>query len=111
LTLPRDVQTPIEATVPDGAAETYAGLDDNGLPATLRERLFLTWFIESGDTEHARTSFIDGRTPFEDLVKNRWTPSLKKDYAPNTSRLFVVIHDSRGGVWWKDGIVNLESAP
>jgi hypothetical protein len=111
LTLPRDVETAIRATVPDGAAEMYAGPDDNGQPATLRERLFLTWFVESGDTEYARTSFIAGSTPFEDLMKNHWTPALKKDYAPDTSRLFVVIHDSRGGIGWKDGLVNLEKAP
>ena len=107
LTLPRDTETRIEAMVLPEAAESYQGLDDQEQPTMLRERLFLTWFVETGDTDDGRTSFIDGRTPFEDLQKNKWTPGLQKDYAPDTARLFVVIHDSRGGASWKDGIVNL----
>jgi hypothetical protein len=111
LTFPRDVATPIGALVTPDAAEVYAGLDDNGNPATLTERLFLTWFVESGDTDNQRTSFISGSTNFDDLLDNTWTPAATKDYPGATARLFVVIHDSRGGVGWQSGAVNLEGSP
>jgi hypothetical protein len=113
ITLPRDVKTPIDASVTLAtAAQVYDGLDDDMNPATgLRERLFLTWFVETGGTEDTRTSFIDGITPPEDLGKNGWYPALSKDYAKSDARIFVVIHDNRGGVNWRSGVVHLESTP
>jgi hypothetical protein len=113
ITLPRDVKTPIEATVTlDTAAEVYDGLDDDMNPASgLRERLFLTWFVETGGTEDSRTSFIDGLTPPEDLGKNGWYPERFEDYMRGDARVVVVIHDNRGGVNWRSGIVHLEPTP
>lgn len=111
VTLPRDTPTAIHATVSPAAAETYQGLDDNGQPATLQERLFITWFVETGDVDDSSTSFIADRTPFDDLQRNTWTPGLKKNYASDQSSIFVVIHDSRGGVSWRNGAVNLEPTP
>lgn len=118
--LPRDVATQIEAQIPRAAAEPYDGFDDDGNPRPLTERLFMTWFVETGWTDDTRTSFSpttngDAADPAEDtrrfqkLQRNTWTPELEKDYRPNTARLYVVIHDNRGGVSWKSGIVQVKS--
>ena len=112
VTLPRDVATPIFAIASEAVAETYLGLDDNGAPATLTERLFMTWFVESGDADNPRTSFIDnGTTTFAALLENTWIPAKTKDYPLPTARLYVVLHDNRGGVSWRSGTVNLEPTP
>ncbi|MES1171854.1 MAG: hypothetical protein ABUL77_01345 [Bacteroidota bacterium] len=114
VTLPRDKETQLELTVAGGAdaAETYDGMDDIGAPATgLRERMYVTWFVETGDTEDSRTSFIPDRTPFDDMRKNKWTPARVKDYRDETARIFVVLHDNRGGVGWRGGVVQLEPTP
>ena len=110
VTLPRDVETPLRVSMAETNAEVYAGFDDNELPATLTERLFLTWFVESGDTNDPRTSFYSGSTAFADLLKNGWTPALVKDYPPATARIYVVAHDNRGGVSWRAGTVDLGAA-
>jgi hypothetical protein len=107
-TLPRDKETVIKALVPPTAAEPLPGRPDQGN----RERVFLTWFVESGDTRDERTSFIEGLDiPFERPLSNRWEPARKKDYPRDTSRLVVVIRDDRGGVAWTDGVVKLEAQP
>jgi hypothetical protein len=77
----------------------------------LHERLFITWFIESGDTDNMRTSFIFERTDFDKMRRNTWTPAVSRLYAPDTSRIYVVLHDNRGGVSWRAGKVNLEPTP
>ena len=113
ITLPRDTATALAADVAETEAEVYDGLDDDGNPATITERLFLTWFVETGVTDQSRTSFIDGSTSFPDLLTNTWTPQRFKDYSKPDARIIVVIHDSRGGVSWQNGIgiVHLESTP
>jgi hypothetical protein len=111
VTLPRQVATRVQVDMDQSVAEVYVGKDDDGNPATLTERLFLTWFIETGDTNDMRTSFYSGSTNFADLLKNDWTPGPIKNYPSGTARMFVVAHDNRGGVSWRAGTVNLGPAP
>ena len=111
-TIPRFTGTPIRATVDRAAVESYDSADDDGNPATLTERLFITWYVETGDLDENRTSYVsDEQAPFEALQDNVWTPDLREDYAPSTSRLYAVIHDNRGGVSWRTGTVNLDPGP
>jgi hypothetical protein len=117
VTLPRDKATTISLDMAEATSETYTGRDDDGNVVTdLRERLFVTWFVETGDTDDPQTSYIADKgpvdnTPFADMLKNKWTPAIKKNFAGDTARLFVVAHDNRGGMSWRSGIVNLESTP
>lgn len=111
VTVPRQVETRLQVDMAESVAEVYLGKDDDGNPATLTERLFLTWFIETGDTDDQRTSFYSGSTNFADLLKNNWTPGAVKNYPSDTSRIYVVAHDNRGGVSWRTGTVNLGPAP
>ena len=111
VTVPRQVETRLQVDMAESVAEVYLGKDDDGNPATLTERLFLTWFIETGDTDDQRTSFYSGSTNFADLLKNNWTPGAVKNYPSDTARIFVVAHDNRGGVSWRTGTVNLGPAP
>ena len=85
MTLPRDEETG-QAPVPPRRAETLHGLDDDGAAGDARERLFLTWFVESGDTDDERTSFIDGVVPLEDALENEWTPAGRRTTPRDTSR-------------------------
>jgi hypothetical protein len=110
-TLPRHVETAINTLIPDTDSETYMGKDDNNNPAVVNERLNLSWFVESGDTNHQRTAYIAGQVTLQDAAKVKWTPAFKKDYAPDTSRLILIIRDDRQGVGWIDGIVSLEPTP
>jgi len=111
LTFPRDAETGIGAVVAPEASETYDGLDDAGLPATLRERLFITWFVETGDSKDTHTSYLPDRTPFEAMLNNAWTPAVHRLYPRPEARLLVVLHDNRGGIGWRSGIVRLEPTP
>ena len=87
------------------------GRDDYGEQATLRERLRMTWFIESGDTEFEHTGFIDGLTDFDVLLDNSWIPANKEDYSRATSQLILVLRDNRDGVSWHRVTVGLEDRP
>jgi hypothetical protein len=107
VTLPRNVDTPLTATVPPEVAESYPGTDAAGNSGSVRERITLSWFVESGDVHDGRTGFIDGVTTFESALTTKWKPGLTKDYPRDTSRLLVVIRDNRGGVGWRSAAVQL----
>ena len=107
--LPRGKKTPIGAVARETDAETYQGEDDDGRPATVRERLAFSWFVETGDLKFGRTSFIDGQVPLDRATRNELQPELLKDYDRPASKVVVVIRDNRGGVGWASGLVNLEA--
>ena len=109
--LPRKVETKIQADVPEEDAESYPGTDSAGNPAEVRERLTLSWFVESGDLHDSRTGFIDGVTTFADATANRWKPASEKDYPRDTARIIVVVRDSRGGVAWRSGAARIGAGP
>lgn len=112
VTLPRDKQTVIKAAVSEAHSETYLGKNDDGQPdPAARERLFLSWFIEGGDTDDEVTGYIPGRTELKVLQENKWDTPKTKDYPKDTARLYVVIRDNRGGVNWTSGIVRLAGEP
>jgi hypothetical protein len=110
-TLARRQKTTIRAAVPESAAESYTGRDADGNATTVRERVTLSWFVETGDLHAQRTAFIDGVVPFADAEANTWRPDATKDYAPATARLVVIVRDSRDGVAWAEGTAALGSSP
>lgn len=109
--LARREEVVVRAQVADAIAESYTGADDDGNPATLREHLSLSWFVESGVIDTKRTSFVDGLVPLADALENRWTPAGTDDYPMSTSQLVVVLRDNRNGVTWRSGTATLESTP
>jgi hypothetical protein len=110
-TLPRNKATVISTVVPDGTSESYMGKDNNNNPAQVNEILNLSWFVESGDTDHMRTAYIAGQVTLEDASKIKWTPALKKDYPADTSKVILIIRDDRNGEGWTEGTVTLEPTP
>jgi hypothetical protein len=111
LVLPRRVDTPIRADVPEEDAESYRPAAAAAGAAPVRERVTLSWFVESGDPDDGRTGFIENVTTFESAVTNKWRPGSDKDYPPDTARIIVVVRDDRGGVAWRGGAVRLGAAP
>jgi hypothetical protein len=111
ITLPRIGGTVIKAALPESLSESYLGENDEGQPAEVRERLYLSWFVEGGNTDDMITSYIAGKIPIDALLKNEWTPPKLKDYAKDTARLYVVVRDNRGGVFWRSGVVRLGGMP
>jgi len=107
--LPRDVATTVAVNVDISAAETYVDPTNDAGQST--ERLFTTWFVETGDTHDQRTSYIAGSTNFNDMLKNTWTPAKVKDYPNPTARIYAVLHDNRGGASWTSGTVTLDTSP
>jgi hypothetical protein len=111
-TLLRGEETVIRARVPAEASESFTGLDeDTGEPGPQKERLILSWFVESGDLDTERTAFIDGVVGLEAALENTWEPDAVDDYPRDTSDLFVVVRDSRGGVTWRRGAATLGAVP
>jgi hypothetical protein len=108
----RNEEAVIKALMPATVVETYLGRDDDLNPAIVSEHLTLTWFVESGDTDDDRTSFVAGGIgTLEKTLKNKWKPALSKDYPATTARIVLVARDNRGGVGWRSGIVTLAPEP
>jgi hypothetical protein len=108
VTLLRDTETVIEITPSAGAAESYTDEDE---ARVVSERLVFTWFVEAGETEYARTSFIEGAVGLDEARRNRWEPASARDFPADRARLIVVVRDNRGGVGWRQGSVLLAGAP
>jgi hypothetical protein len=111
VSLPRRQETTIRARVPEESSERYTRLDDQGDPEERRERIILTWFVESGDTSDERTVFIDDAVSLEDATENEWEPAGEDDYPDDRSLLIVVVRDGREGVTWRRGAALLEDDP
>lgn len=107
LTLPRGVDTTIRAQVGEANAESYQGRKPDLTAGTVRETLTFTWFVESGGTRDMYSKFIENDVPLDRARENRWRPAKVKDYPGETSRLIVVVRDSRGGVGWRSAAVRL----
>ncbi|HVR62312.1 MAG TPA: hypothetical protein VMU50_10460 [Polyangia bacterium] len=111
-TLKRHFDNGVKATVSEEAAEAYDGFDDNGKPARVQERLFISWFVETGTVKHPRTGFNATTTiPFADLLPNTWNPQRASLYGRDTAQLFAVLRDSREGVAWTSATASLEPTP
>jgi hypothetical protein len=110
-TLPRHTATVIGAVIPPEDSEPYMGADNDGNPIATTERLNISWFVESGDTDHQRTSFIDGQVTLDAASHIKWTPAFKKDYGSDTSQVIVIIRDDRQGAGWTDGSATLAGSP
>ena len=118
--LPRDEETVINAAVPMTTIELYNGIRPLDLmPGVVKERLNISWFVESGGTDDNPTGFNQDKdgdeakdlASFKFTVRNKWTPAKTKDYPKSVARLIVIIRDNRGGVGWRDGFVNLGPTP
>ena len=110
-TLLRRVEATVHVDVPPESSETFTGTDDRGEPAQEKERLIVSWFVETGSVADDITAFIDGRTPLATALENTWEPDGAEDYAPSTAELIVVVRDSRDGTTWTRGTVTLGAEP
>jgi hypothetical protein len=110
-TLPRGVETDIRVKVDASHVESYTDVDDEGQPETVKERLIVTWFVESGDVDSERTVFIDGVTTLEEALENTWEPDGADDYVRDESAIVVVVRDNRDGVAWLRGSATLGAMP
>lgn len=109
--LPRRVETTIQVTVDPTSSEPFVDKNERNEDIPANERLFLTWFVESGSTDDERTSFLPGLTNLLEATINGWRPASVEDYAPATSRIYVVVRDNRGGVSWLSGLATLGAEP
>lgn len=111
-TLARGEETVIRTRIAPEVSESYTAIDeDTGQPATVRERLIVSWFVETGDLDDERTTFIDGVTTLDQALENTWEPDLTDEFERDTADLFVVVRDARGGTSWRRGTVALGAAP
>jgi hypothetical protein len=111
-TLKRRFDNPVRAIVTADSAESYDGVDESGQPGHLRERLFVSWFVETGTVKHPRTGFnATTSIPFADLLPNTWRPERAALYPRDQATLFAVLRDSRDGVAWTFATALLEPTP
>lgn len=96
----RDVEYALEVDVVETDAESYNAVDDMGTPIVKREQLTITWFFEGGEMHKERTSLVDGITDLTTLRTNSWRTPTVEELDHDTTRLYFVIRDSRGGLDW-----------
>ena len=105
--LPRLVTTVLHAKVDMAQSEAFMGFDDDHKPATVNERLVLSWYSEMGDLDSTQTAYVANKSEFVRLTDNDFEPKTKDDDPADTSRVIVVLRDNRGGVSWTTGVVKL----
>ncbi len=109
--LPRDEATKLRAKVSEDQAQRYETRSADGGSARERERLTISWFVETGTTKFERTGFIDGTTTIATLANNEWVPERHEDYPEDTAEILLVIRDNREGVSWQRFSVRLAEEP
>jgi hypothetical protein len=113
VSLVRRERAKLGVTVPAEAAERFEERVGMAMTMAAQERLFLTWFAESGSFKNERTALLPDvdRALVEDPFRNEWRPARTEDYPRTESRVIVVIRDNRGGVGWTEGAATLKEAP
>jgi hypothetical protein len=107
----RDEPNELRALITEDQAEFYQLATATGQAVSQRERLTLSWFVESGDTKSRRTGFIEGVSSLEVLNENEWSPDRKDDYPRDTAEVVLVLRDDREGVSWWRHTFDLVEAP
>ena len=89
----------LEADIDASASQTFVPYptDADSDPLPVREYLFMTWYTGGGETDAARTTFLDGEVPMSTLRTNTWTLPRSVDYPFDEISLFLVLQDERGG--------------
>ena len=106
--LERDVEYQLELALDESESESYEKAPVEGGPSeTVRESLRVSWFHEGGEIDKIATSFIDGSSPIDNARTNLWRTPTTEERAADTSRLFIVIRDDRGGTSWIERTVRL----
>ena len=77
----------------------------------MRERIFISWFVQTGNTRREVTTYIPNESDGKRFLENEWRPESTKDYAPETARIYAVLRDSRDGVSWQIATVKLVVVP
>lgn len=93
------------AEIPTDAAESYVGYTEIDAGEVKTETLSLTWFVEGGETDFIRTSYIAEEGALEEAGVNTWTTP---DAPGEQLWLHVVVRDDRGGTGWLSRRVTLE---
>ena len=109
--LRRDETTELRAIVDDNQAEAYQTLNAAGELINHRERLTVSWFVETGSTRYERTGFIDSVSSLDILRENEWVPERTEDYAKDSAEIIMVIRDNREGSSWQRYTLGLTEAP
>ncbi|HVY38067.1 MAG TPA: hypothetical protein VHM31_09030 [Polyangia bacterium] len=109
--VPRLQDSLLHVAVDAGQAQAYSGTGTGGETTTLRETLLFSWFAELSGLDNHRTLFIDGVNTLDGAAADKWKPPATRDDPRQTSRLFVVVRDDRGGVGWTSATVSLETTP
>jgi hypothetical protein len=97
--------------LPENAAETYVPAPTHlePTPAARRESLIITWFVQAGETEAARTSYIEGEVKMDVLEHNQWTLPQPEEVDSSPAALILVVRDNRGGTSWLTRQIELVS--
>lgn len=94
----------------DEGAETFLAHDDSedGAARERRERLYVTWFVSSGETTYVRTSQVEGVENPLPIDENNWSLPWAGDEDAGEAHLFMVLRDERGGTDWIERRVELK---
>ena len=101
----------LRVVVPLESSEPSDDRNDLDQIVPSQERLFISWFVDSGTTEEPRTGFIAGKTSLEEATTTNWRPAIASKFPGAQSKVVAVIRDNRGGVAWTWGLVTLVEAP
>jgi hypothetical protein len=110
-TLRRQRKNEIRAAVFADQSQQYLDRDARGNLVPTNERLYLSWFFETGDARRSVSSYLPGESGIERFLENEWRPESAQEYTPNVSRVVVVLRDNRGGVSWRVTSVKLRVVP
>jgi hypothetical protein len=100
----------LEATIDEGASQLFVPFasNDNPNPSSVREILFMTWYVTGGETDSMRTSYIENEVSMEVLRNNQLTVPGEGDYPDSEIDLFLVLQDERGGAGWMERRFEIE---
>jgi hypothetical protein len=101
------------AAVDQADSEPYTFVPaDTKVPETRRENLVITWFIEGGDADRTRTSWLpqvdDSDAAWLRARTLEFTPPKTVDFTQTSARLYLVIRDGRQGQTYYTRTVELE---
>ena len=92
------------ANIPEDSAQTYIKTttsEGQSSSENIEEALAISWFIEIGEFDSARTGYIPDEIDLATASQNIWIPPIDLSaFEQESAKLYVVVRDDRGGSDW-----------
>jgi hypothetical protein len=103
--LARDEDFDILALFEVSSSEAFVDADTG---ESRNESLIVSWFVQGGELDPRRNGYLPPNDTIEASNSTTWRTPIMADFPEDTTEVFILLRDGRGGIDWKSYPVEFE---